>query len=190
MRSSLRLLAIATATAAVSSAALAQPPQVVDAGAAADVVTLAARVEAVDLASRVVTVRGPLGRPVALKVDDRVRNLPRVKVGDDIVLKYVEAAAVAVAKRGDGRGSTVTTVPPVAAPTGVKPGGAVARQTKIVARIETISAQGVVLLEGPNSRYAEVKVRDPAVLEELKAGDDVQITYVEALVIDVVSPGK
>jgi hypothetical protein len=185
---SLCLLGIAAA--AIASPVLAQQPQVVDAGAAADVVTLTTKIEAVDLASRVVAVRGPLGRTVALKVDDRVKNLPQVKAGDEIVLKYVEAVAVALVKAGGGRGRTVTTPPPVSAPAGAKPGGARARQTKIVARIEKVGAQGVLLLEGPNSRYAEVKVRDPAVLKDLKVGDDVEVTFVEALVVDVATPGK
>ena len=47
-----------------------------------------------------------------------------------------------------------------------------------------------MLLEGPNSRYVEVKVKDPNVLKEIKAGDDVEITYTEAVVVDVVTPKK
>ena len=46
---------------------------------------MTAKIEAVDVANRVVTVKGPLGRTVSLKVDDRVKNLAQVKVGDEIV---------------------------------------------------------------------------------------------------------
>ena len=76
------------------------------------------------------------------------------------------------------------------APAGAKPGAAAAQQTKIVARIDTVGANGVVLLEGPNGKYVEVKVKDPNVLKELKAGENVEITYTEALVVDVVTPKK
>lgn len=186
MRLTLGILAIA----AVALPALAQQPAVVDARAAAEVATITARVEAVDLASRVVAVKGPLGRTVALKVDDRVKNLAQVKPGDEIVLRYVEAVSVALVRGGGGRSQTVTTAPTVTAAPGARPGGAVARQTKIVARVERLGPGGVVLLEGPNARYVEVKVRDPKVVAELKVGDDVEVTYAEALVVDVVAAKK
>ena len=68
---------------------------------------------------------------------------------------------------------------------------AMAQQTKIMARIEQLdAARQVVLLEGPNARYAEVKVKDPDVLRELKVGDSVDITYTEAVVVEVVTPKK
>ncbi len=188
MRQTLRMLALACAAAALP--ALAQQPQVVDSRSAGDVTTITAKIEAIDLASRVVTVKGPLGRTVALKVDDRVKNLPQVKVGDEIVLKYAEAVSVTLVRGGPGRSQTVTTAAPVTAPAGAKPGAAAARQTRIVARIEQISPKGVVLLEGPNARYVEVRVKDPKVINEIKVGDDVEITYIEALVVDVVTPKK
>jgi hypothetical protein len=180
---------LAFAAVAVALPALAQQPQVIDAKSAADVKTITAKIEAIDLANRVVTVKGPLGRVVAIKVDDRVKNLAQVKAGDEIVLKYTEAVSVALVKSGGGRSQTTTTAP-VTAPAGAKPGAAVAQQTRIVARIEKIDPSGVVLLEGPNSRYAEVKVKDPNVLKGIKAGDDVEITYTEAIVVDVVAPKK
>ena len=188
MLKSIRILALVAAAVAVP--ALAQQPQVVDGKAMADVTTITAKIEAIDLASRVVTVKGPLGRVVSIKVDDRVKNLAQVKVGDEIVLKYLEAVSVSLVKGGGGRSQTTTTAAPVSAPAGAKPGVATAQQTKIVARIDKVGANGVVLLEGPNSKYVEVKVKDPNVLKELKAGDDVEITYTEALVVDVVTPKK
>jgi Cu/Ag efflux protein CusF len=188
MKRIIRILAIAAA--AIALPGFAQQPKVVDAKGAVDVTTITAKIEAVDLASRVVMVKGPLGRTVALKVDDRVKNLAQVKAGDEIVLKYMEAVSVALVRGGGGRSQTVTTAPPVTAPAGAKPGAAVAQQTKIVARVDKVDPKGVVLLEGPNSRYVEVKVKDPNVLKEIKAGDDVEVTYTEAVVVDVVTPKK
>ena len=184
------LRSIAIAAAALALPALAQQPKIVESGPAAGVTTIATKVEAVDRASRVVAVKGPLGRTVALKVDDRVKNLAEVKAGDDIVLMYVEAVAVALVKVGDGPAPTVTATAPAPAPAGARTGGARARQTKIVARVEQVGAQGLVLLEGPGSRYVEVRVGDPGVAGELKVGDDVEITYAEALVVGVITPKK
>ena len=52
------------------------------------VVTLTGTVEAVDLANRVVTIKGSKGKVVDLKVGDQAKNLDQVKVGDKVVAKY------------------------------------------------------------------------------------------------------
>ncbi len=151
---------------AAGSAPAAAPAQVADAKGAVEVTTLTAKIESVDLANRMVTVKGPMGRVVALRVDDKVKNLAQVKAGDEIVLKYLEAVSVALVKGGPGRSETQTTTGPVTAPAGAKPGAAIAQTTKIVARVESVDPKTqTVLLQGPNGRYAEVKVRDAAVFD-------------------------
>jgi hypothetical protein len=193
-----RMLALAVAALALPAfaqqpAPAAQPaakPQVVDAAAAGEVTTLTAKIEAIDLASRVVTVKGPLGRTVTLKVDDKVKNLAQVKAGDEIVLKYFDAVSVSLVKNAPGgRSATTTTTGPVTAPAGAKPGAAMAQQTRIVAKVESVDAKRqVVLLQGPGGKYAEVKVKDASVFKEIKAGDDVDVTFTEAVVVEVVPP--
>jgi hypothetical protein len=187
-----RILRMAVAcTAAVALVAAAQSAPAIAPILAADVTTLTARVEAIDYASRVVAVKGPLGRTVALKVDDRVRNLGKVKAGDEIVLTYAEALSVTLAPAGAARSATVTTPAPATAPAGAGPGAALAQQTKIVARVEQVDpARQVVLLEGPKARYAEVKVKDAGAFRGLKVGDSVDVAYTEAVVVDVVTPKK
>jgi hypothetical protein len=168
----------------------AQPPMAMDAVGAADVTTLTAKIEAVDQANRTVTVKGPMGRVVTLRVDPKVKNLAQVKVGDEIVLKYAEAISVKLDKGSAGRSETVTTMPPVTAPVGAKPGAALAQQTVIVANVQSVDTKRQeVLLQGPKGNYVEVKVKDPNVFNNVKVGDSVQVTYTEALVIDVVTPG-
>ncbi len=178
---------------AAQQAAAQQPaapaPKAMDAVGAADVTTLTAKVEAIDVANRLVTVKGPLGRVVTLKVGDRVKNLAQVKVGDEIVLKYLEAVSVSLNKSGAVRSTTTTTTAPVTAAPGEKPGMAMAQQTKIVAKVDRVdAARQEVLLQGPAGNYVEVKVKDPNVFKEIKAGDNVDVTYTEAVVVDVVTP--
>ena len=172
--------------------ALAQPAQVTDAAIAADVVTVKAKVNAVDVANREVTLTGPLGRTVTLKVGDQVKNLAQVKAGDELVLKYAEALTLDLRKGGEpGREKTTTTTPVVTAAPGQKPAAAQAREVKITANVERVdAARQVVLLEGPGGNYAEVKVKDPAVFKNIKVGDKVDATYTEAVLIEVVAPGK
>jgi hypothetical protein len=167
----------------------AQAPKMMDAMGSADVTTLTAKIEAVDQANRTVTVKGPMGRVVTLKVDPKVKNLAQVKVGDEIVLKYAEAVSVKLDKGSPGRSETVTSTGPVTAAAGEKPGAGVAQQTVIVANVQSVDAKRQeVLLQGPKGNYVEVKVKNPDVFKNVKVGDSVQVTYTEALVIEVVTP--
>lgn len=45
-----------------------------------------------------------------------------------------------------------------------------------------------VTLKGPQGKVVDVKVRDPKNLENVKVGDQVAITYTEALAISVEKP--
>ena len=182
--------ALAIAGVALAAQAAAQPAQIIDGAMAADVTTVKAKVNAVDLAKREVTVTGPLGRTVVLKVDERVKNLPQVKAGDELVLKYAEAVSLDVRKGGEaGREKVVTTTPPMTAAPGAKPGVAAARQERWTANVEQLDAKRqVALVQGPGGRYVEVKVKDPAVFKTLAVNDKVDLTFTEAVLIEVVAP--
>jgi hypothetical protein len=167
----------------------AQTPKLIDGVGAADVTTLTAKIEAVDHENRTVTLKGPMGRSETLKVDPKVKNFAQVKAGDDIVVKYSEAISVKLEKDVKGRSASVATTGPITAPAGSKPGMAAERQTVIVAKVVDLDPKRQeVLLQGPNNGYAEVKVKDPAVFNDVKVGDHVQVTYTEAVVVDVVTP--
>ena len=155
------------------------------------VVTVTAKIIAIDQATRMVTLQGPSGRKVTMKVGDQVKNLAQVKAGDELVVKYAEAVSIALEKSDAGRSQTTTTTGPVTAPAGARPGIAEATQTVVVAAVQSVDAgKNMVVLEGPNGNYVEVKVQNPAVLKDVKAGDKVKATYTEAMVVEVVPAKK
>jgi len=192
MQSVNKILLIAAVGALTVSAAAQQPAApMMDGKTVADAVTITAKVEAVDLPNRLVTVRGPMGRSVVIKADDRVKNLAQVKVGDELVMKYVEAVSIELKKGSTGRMETSTSTGPVTAPMGAKPGMAAVNTTTMVANVDKVdAANSEVLLHGPQGRYVEVKVKDPAVMKDIKVGDSVQATYTEAVLVEVVGPAK
>jgi hypothetical protein len=69
------------------------------AGVAARVVQITATVTAKDDANHTVTLKGPRGRTVTVKVNDAARY-DKVKVGDLVEATYTEALAIAVEKPG------------------------------------------------------------------------------------------
>ncbi|HSD94755.1 MAG TPA: hypothetical protein VLA94_04960, partial [Syntrophales bacterium] len=60
--------------------------------------TITATVQAVDLEKRIVTVNSPKGEVVEIRVDEMVKNLSSVKVGDRVVLSYFKSIAYQVTK--------------------------------------------------------------------------------------------
>ena len=150
-----------------------------------NVVKVTATVEAVDLANRVVSLKGPKGNTFDLKVGEQVKNLPQVKVGDKVVARYYESIAVQVMKPGAPGGAATTQAVGAAKP-GERPAGVVANQVTVTATIEDISPKKTyVTLKGPGGNTVDVKVRDPKNLENVKVGDQLEITYTEALAISV-----
>jgi hypothetical protein len=65
-------------------------------GVAVQTTEMTAVVDAINYKTRTVTLRGPQGKTVTLKVDDHVKRLNEVKKGDEIVVRRTEAVAIDV----------------------------------------------------------------------------------------------
>jgi Cu/Ag efflux protein CusF len=152
-------------------------------------VSVSARVEAIDQASRKVTLKGPKGNLNTLTAGPDVRNFDQVKVGDMVTVRYVEALTLTLKKGGkELRGSTET---PVAAraPAGERPAGVVANQTEVTANVIAVDAKTqTVTLKGPK-QTVELKVPDAGQFNLIKVGDQIQAVYTEAVALSV-EPAK
>jgi hypothetical protein len=84
----------ATESAAIGLAAKGERP----AGMIVNTTQMTARVEGVDLTARTVTLRGPQGGVRTITVDDSVRRLDEIKPGDEVVVHYTEAVALAIVR--------------------------------------------------------------------------------------------
>jgi Cu/Ag efflux protein CusF len=152
-------------------------------------VTATARVKAVDLQTRRVTLERADGSEVTFYADDTVRNLPQVKVGDEVTASYYESLAYEVKRSSTATPGAAMAEEAARAKLGEKPAGAGARVTTIVATITGIDkAAGTVTLQGPAGRATTIKARDPRNLERVAVGDLVEITYTEAVAVSVDKP--
>ncbi len=189
-----KLIALATAvTLGFSGALFAQPGtgKVLEAGGGGELVSVSATVQAVDQANRIVTLKGPEGEVFDLKVGPEVKNLPQVKVGDVVVAKYFEAVAIEVKKGGLGIRSAESQTAVSRAEQGQRPAGAVATTTTVVANVLKVDvAKQIVTVQGPNGKSVKVKVKDPAMLQQVKVGEQVEMVITEAFAIGVEAPKK
>ena len=150
---------------------------------------ITATVEKLDLGKRMVTLRAPMGNVLTISVDERVKNLPQVKVGDQVVVKYYESLAVRMAEPGDPVATSTSGL--AGAKPGEMPAGAAARQVTVTATVQAINRkEPAIALMGPGGDVVTVRVLDPKNLEKVKVGDKLLITYTESLAISVERVGK
>ena len=150
---------------------------------------ITATVEAIDVAKREVTLKGPKGKVVPLSVSPDVRNLEQVKVGDQVAVTYIEALSLTLMKEGKALRATTTKTDGVRAPEGAKPGGAVAEHVKVTADVIAVDQKThMVTLKGPKQEV-DLYVADPAQLKLIKVGDQIEAEYTQALAITV-EPAK
>ena len=118
-------------------------------------------------------------------MDERAKNLPQVKVGDEVVAKYHESVVVQMASPGTPLGVTKTETS-TAAKLGEKPAGTESSQVTVVATIVEIDpGKTFIILKGHEGKSVIVQVKDPKKLENVKVGDQLSITYTQALAISV-----
>jgi len=148
-------------------------------------VTVTATVEAIDAAKREVTLKGPRGNSFPVAVGPEVRNLDQVKVGDLVVVRYLEALSLTLKKDGKELRGKTETGDAARAAAGDKPGAVAARQVEVTADVIAVNAKTqTITLKGPN-QTVDLKVSDPAQFKLVKVGDQIQAVYSEALAVGV-----
>ena len=153
--------------------------------AVADVKRISASVEAIDAANRVLTLKGPRGNVFDLAAGPEVKNFDQIRVGDYLVVRYVQALTMELKKGGAGIRSRTEGERGAAAQPGERPAAGAARRVTVVADVTAVNRkQQTVTLRGPK-RTVELKVRDPEQFKLIKVGDQVEATYTEAAAISI-----
>lgn len=158
--------------------------------AESETVTMTATVQAVDLQNRLVTLKQKGGQPFTVHVSEQVRNLPQVRVGNRVVVRYTEAVAVRISRDTTG-GITARkeTLSGGRAPLGQKPAGVMRNNVEIIANVLAIDPKTrKIIFQGPE-RTLTVKAPADIDLGRLSVGDQVLLTYTEELAISV-EPAK
>lgn len=170
---------------APATAAVAATPGAV----VADSVKVEAEVMAVDMKTRTVTLKGPEGNVFDVVVGKGVKNLGQVKVGDRVVTEYFEALAIKL-KKGGGLRETVESSDMQRAQPGQKPGAMKTREVSFVADVMEVDTKAsTITVLGAKGRVVKLKIKDPAVLADIKQGDQIEGTYIQATAL-VVVPAK
>jgi hypothetical protein len=149
-----------------------------------DVIEAVADVTAVDQAARTVTLKGSRGNAVTLAVPDEAQNFDQVKVGDKVLVRYMEETALFVSGAGGAAGASQRDIVALALKGGT-PGGAVASVVEVSATVEALSyEERWADLRGPDGKLRRVNV--PASVKrfgEVKVGGLVVVRHTEAVAL-------
>lgn len=196
-RSTLALALLATAFAAT---AVAQQPGVAKGAAIASepgkatavrAVKISAQVVSIDKATRTVTLKGPKDNVVDVVAGDEVKNFDQIKLGDFVVARYAQALTLELRKTKAAGGDIAVQEEGARAQPGEKPGVAGARQITAIADVIGVDPKNsTITLKGPRGNVVTLNVQNPDQFKVVKKGDQVDVTYTEAVALSVEAAPK
>jgi len=173
------LLSLAVYAPAISVAQT-SPPAV---GATA---SLTAKIVAIDYDNRIVTLQDAQGNVKSIKVGPDVKRFGALKVGDTITFQYTESIAVAISKPGSAPAPVPSSTPTLTLTPGSKPGGTISQTVTALVTVQAIDTSAPsVTVKTADGHVITLLVNNAANLSGLSAGDVVQITYTQELMVTV-----
>jgi hypothetical protein len=183
---SVRRAGVALVSGTALSACLHQPPVPV---LKDEMLEMTATVEQVDLPNRMVVVRGQNGIDTPITVGADVRNLPQVQIGDRIVLSYYRGIAAEVTKPDTAVKHAQETSAQLRAISGQRPAGAAGYAITTTVQVESVDTSfDTVTFRRPDGFVRTLAVEDPSArrfIHGLRQGDNVEVTYIEAVAVEI-----
>ena len=141
-------------------------------------------VEAIDAATRAVTLKKADGTFVTTVAGPDVKRFAELKVGDKVTARYYENVVIRVKMPGEP--DTISGTKGTTGSDQVLPGGTKAKQVTITATITAIDpAAPSITFTGPNGWKYTSKVQDTEALAKVKVGDKVDIVWTEAMLVSL-----
>lgn len=149
-----------------------------------------ATVQSLDLLTRQVGLKTEDGRMLTIVAGPEVRNLAQIDLGDKVKAVYIQGVAARLAAPGQAASGTEVTTAIVRAAEGDKPAVIVGESVRTVVTIVSFDAKSnLVTFAAPDGLVRSVVVRKPEMQEfarGLKPGDEVEVTFTEAIAVGIV----
>src|SRR5262245_22083310 len=149
-------------------------------------VKLTAQVVSIDKTSRTVTLKGPQGNVVDVVAGDEVKNFAQIKIGDFVVVSFVQSHSLELQKAKTGASGITTQSAAVTAKPGERPAAAAGREVTAIAKVTAVDKKAkTITLKGPRGNVVTLDVQNPDQFKVVKVGDEVLVNYTEAVAISV-----
>lgn len=121
-----------------------------------------------------------------------ITNFDQIKKGDRVNVTYELAVAIELIKtKSDGVRSKVETNTITTSKGNEKPSETIANRTTIIADIVSVDKERkLVSVKGPSGKVTTVTVKDPALLADVKVGEQVKVIYFDAMAASITTPKK
>lgn len=153
-------------------------------------VTLRAKVKAVNLKTRDVTLVKPTGEVFTVHAGDSVQRLAEIKPGQTVVAHYYTSVAYVISKGNANTPENMALIASAKADKTQLPGGVVAERTVVTGTVVGIdmSAHQLQLVNPTGGRIITIDVKDPQRQKDmamLNVGDRLTIVTTQALAIAI-----
>ena len=150
--------------------------------------TRTATVEAIDPATRMVTLKNAQGETKSIHLGKAAINFDKIAVGDKVRATLAEEVAVDISKGGMPPSADESSAV-VLAPKGAKPGMLIADTDQITGKVQSIDAdKRTITFAQADGTPKTVKAGQKVNLSDLKPGDDITARVTQALAIVVEKP--
>jgi hypothetical protein len=147
-------------------------------------VTETGTVEAIDHKARTLTLKDETGEMVTVDIPTSVQRFEEVKVGDKVTATYYDNVVVRLKKPGEAPVNTADAA--LTRSSGDKPAATLGAQRTMTAKIEAIDEKvPSITFAGPNGWKYSRRVVDPKVFDQLKVGDQVDVTWNTDVIVTV-----
>jgi hypothetical protein len=154
-------------------------------------IRITAQVVTIDNATRTVTLKGPKGNIVDVVAGDDVKNFAQIKVGDLVVVNFVQSLSLELQKTRSGASGISTREAAVTAKPGERPAAAAGQEITAIAKVTAVDKKAkTITLKGPRGNVVALDVQNPDQFKVVKVGDEVLVTYTEAVAISVEPASK
>jgi hypothetical protein len=150
-------------------------------------VAVTVTVEAIEQSTRTITVKDDKGIYETIQAPPGMTRFNEIKVGDKITARYYENTVVRLKKPGEAAVDVDSAA--LTRGDGKTPAGTAATQRTITVTVTAMDPKtSAVTVKGPNGYVYSRKVNDKKVYSALKVGDQLDMTWTEALLISVDPP--
>jgi len=143
-------------------------------------------IEAIDQATRTLTVKDAQGVYETLEVPAAFKRFPELKVGDKITARYYENVVVRLKKPNEAAVDVDTSA--FTRGTGQPAGTLAAQRTVTVTVAAKDEKEKSVTVTGPNGYKYSRRMADKKAFDQLKVGDRLDMTWTNALLISADTP--
>jgi hypothetical protein len=150
-------------------------------------VTTTVTIEAIDQASRTMTVKDEKGIYETIQAPPEMKRFTELKVGDKITARYYENVVVRLKRPGEAPVDVLSGA--LTRGQGTSPAGTLAEQRTITVTVTAKDPKTMAAtVKGPNGYVYSRRVADKKTFDSLKVGDQLDMTWTNAMLISAEPP--